>query len=205
MGLFADRTLIAPTGSVEPRHYRTAAKVRDRSMMTTRGRALTLVACAIAMCCSRAPAAPPADTSASAQPWFEEVAERSGIRFVHQSGHRDTFYLPEIMGGGAALFDMDNDGYLDLYFVQSGRLSLEREGVSPLKREGLSPLKREGLSPLEREGFSRASIDRSPGGGNRLYRNRGDGTFEDVTAGSGTDLAGYGMGVAAGDFDNDGN
>src|SRR5713226_9824828 len=139
--------------------------------MTARGRVLTLVACAIGMCCSRAPAAPPADASASAQPWFEEVAERSGIRFVHRSGHRDTFYLPEIMGGGAALFDMDNDGYLDLYLVQSGDLF--------------------------------APGDKKPG--NRLYRNRGNGTFEDVTPGSGAEVAGYGMGVAAGDFDNDGN
>ena len=74
------------------------------------------------------------------------------------------------MGGGAALFDMDNDGFLDLYLVQSGNL-----------------------------------FDPSAGTGNRLYRNRGNGTFEDVTEGSGAGVRGYGMGVAAGDFDNDGN
>ena len=127
---------------------------------------------ALGISCSRTPATtPPADASPSAQPWFEEIAERAGIRFVHRSGHREKFYLPEIMGGGAALFDMDNDGYLDLYLVQSGELF-------------------------------------PPGGrtpGNRLYRNRGNGTFDDVTPGSGTEAAGYGMGAAAGDFDNDGN
>src|SRR5207244_7615598 len=105
------------------------------------------VTAASGLCCGRAPAT---DASASAQPWFEEVADRSGIRFVHQSGHRDKFYLPEIMGGGAALFDMDNDGFLDLYLVQSGNV----------------------FAPGEKQP------------GNRLYRNRGDGTFEDVTAGS---------------------
>ena len=79
--------------------------------------------------------------------------------------------MPEIVGSGAALFDMDNDGYLDLFLVQSGRLQ-------------------------------------APAGertGHKLYRNRRDGTFEDVTAGSGVEVPGYGMGVTAGDFDNDGN
>jgi enediyne biosynthesis protein E4 len=133
-------------------------------------RTLSLLSCALAFACGRS-AAPPSNTTEPGQPWFEDVAERAGIRFVHRSGHRDKFYLPEIMGGGAALFDMDNDGFLDLYLVQSGSLS----------------------SPA----------DKAPG--NRLYRNRGDGTFEDVTADSGADVAGYGMGVAAGDFDNDGN
>ena len=141
--------------------------------MTVRCGLRALSVCAIGLVgasCSRAPASPPIDASASVQPWFVDVAESAGIKFVHQSGHRDAFSLPEIMGGGAALFDMDNDGYLDLYLVQSGHLS--------------------------------APADKQPG--NRLYRNRGDGTFEDVTAHSGSDVAGYGMGVAAGDFDNDG-
>jgi hypothetical protein len=106
---------------------------------------------------------------AANQPWFEEIGQRAGIDFVHHSGHDGRHYLPEIMGGGAALFDFDNDGYLDLYLVESGNLS-----------------------------------DPAAGGGNRLYRNRGNGTFEDVTQQSGAGIRGYGMGVTAGDFDNDG-
>ena len=138
--------------------------------MRSTARLLACTICAAALSCSRDPA-PSLPASSTSPAWFEDIAGRAGIDFVHRSGHRDAFYLPEIMGGGAALFDMDNDGDLDLYFVQSG-----------------NP-----LSPA----------DKQPG--NRLYRNRGDGGFEDVTAGSGADVAGYGMGVAAGDFDNDGD
>jgi enediyne biosynthesis protein E4 len=136
--------------------------------MTRAERAAILIA--IACCTSaacRAPDGSPGGAS-SAPPWFEEIAARAGVGFVHRSGHQSRHYLPEIMGGGAALFDMDNDGFLDLYLVQSGSLA-----------------------------------DPSAGG-NRLYRNRGDGTFEDVTDRSGAGVGGYGMGVAAGDFDNDG-
>jgi hypothetical protein len=104
-------------------------------------------------------------------PWFEESAAARKLIFTHQSGHRDRFLLPEIMGGGAALFDMDGDGDLDAYLVQSGDIS----------------------NPANK------------GSGNRLFRNRGDGVFDDVTAGSGAAAAGYGMGVAAGDYDNDGD
>ena len=117
------------------------------------------------------PAPPPAAPVARGGPaWFEEVAAARGITWSHQSGHRTQFLLPEIMGGGAALFDMDTDGDLDLYLVQSGSIAGGKKDPS-----------------------------------NRLYRNRGDGTFEDATAGSGTDIAGYGMGVASGDYDNDGD
>ncbi len=105
------------------------------------------------------------------QLWFDEVAAARGIRFVHRSGHRNRYLLPEIMGGGAALFDMDGDGDLDAYLVQSGSV----------------------VNPPDK------------GDGNRLFRNRGNGTFDDVTAGSGTQAPGYGMGVAAGDYDNDGD
>ncbi len=73
------------------------------------------------------------------------------------------------MGGGAALFDLDNDGLLDMYLVQSGNL-----------------------------------IEPAAGSGNRLYRNMGNGSFQDITERSGAGIRGYGMGVAAGDFDNDG-
>jgi hypothetical protein len=125
-----------------------------------------LVVCGCLVSCRRGPDA--RASSDNAGTWFEEIGQRAGVGFVHSSGHKTKYYLPEIMGGGAALFDMDNDGFLDLYLVQSGSLFEESSG------------------------------------GNRLYRNLGDGTYEDVTDRSGAGVRGYGMGVAAGDFDNDG-
>jgi hypothetical protein len=120
--------------------------------------------------CTCAPK-PPASTAASGPAWFEEQAVARGLVFVHHSGHRERFLLPEIMGGGAAVFDMDGDGDLDVYLVQSGNVE------HPASKNF----------------------------GNRLFRNRADGRFDDVTSGSGGDAAGYGMGVAAGDYDNDGD
>ena len=138
--------------------------------MTATTRYCLAVLTAVAFACASCRETKPAGTLPSSNPpWFEETVEQAGIDFTHRSGHRDRFVLPEIMGGGAALFDMDGDGDLDLYLVQSGSL-----------------------------------IDRSASGGHQLFRNRGDGTFENVTKDSGADLRGYGMGVAAGDFDNDG-
>ncbi|MBM3808370.1 MAG: CRTAC1 family protein [Acidimicrobiia bacterium] len=132
----------------------------------------------IAAWCVAACAPPPepgkgaASPPTAAAPWFEDVAAARGITFAHRSGHETRHPLPEIMGGGAALLDIDGDGDLDALFIQSGRLSAQ-EGAPA---------------------------------GHHLYRNRGDGTFEDVSAGSGiAAVAGYGMGAATGDYDNDGD
>jgi hypothetical protein len=113
----------------------------------------------------------PADKGVQAQPsaWFQDQAERRGLNFQYHSGHADRYLLPEIMGGGAALVDVDNDGDLDAYLVQGGPV----------------------LS------------DQRPA--NELFLNRGDGHFERVADAGGAGDTGYGMGVAAGDYDNDGH
>ncbi|MFT5048792.1 MAG: hypothetical protein ACI8QZ_000179 [Chlamydiales bacterium] len=112
----------------------------------------------------------PAPENGAQGPWFQDMAAARGIDFVHESGHGKEFYPPEIVAGGVALLDMDGDGDLDIYLVQSGRVEAEN---------------------TERPG-------------NQLYRNLGEGTFENCTADSGADDRGYGMGAATGDFDNDG-
>ena len=60
---------------------------------------------------------------ASPEPWFEEVASRCGIDFRHESGSGGPRYLPEIVTGGVALLDYDRDGFIDVYFVQGGRVT----------------------------------------------------------------------------------
>jgi len=113
-------------------------------------------------------------------PLFEDVTTASGIRFKHQASRTSRKYLPESMGAGVAIFDYDNDGWLDLFFVNGAKLQ------DPMPR-GSSPDKSD------------------PRNWNRLYHNNRDGTFTDITEKAGLQGRLYGMGVATGDYDNDGN
>ena len=103
---------------------------------------------------------------------FENVAGRAGIHFVLDNSDTPEKHQPETMIAGVAVFDYNNDGLPDIYFLNGAKLP---------------------------------EMDKSdPRFWNRLYRNNGDGTFTDVTEQAGLKGAGYGMGVAAGDYDNDG-
>jgi len=110
---------------------------------------------------------------------FVDVTGVSGINFQYKSSHTTRKYLIETMGAGVALFDYDNDGRLDVFLVNGAPL----EDPTPL---GTIPKKT------------------GPSYWNRLYHQKADGTFEDVTEKAGLEGEGYGMGVAVGDFDNDG-
>jgi len=119
--------------------------------------------------------------SALAAPVFEVKPPR-GLDFTLQNSPTPQKYLIETMPGGVALLDYNNDGLLDIFFVNGGRLT--------------SPM----ATP---ENFDR----HDPRYWNRLYRQNRDGSFTDVTEAAGLTNAGngnYGMGVAVGDYDNDG-
>ena len=124
--------------------------------------------------CSQAPVEDSQDSATQpiqkVTPWFAAAAKESNLDFTHASGHREEFLFPEIMCGGVACLDYDQDGWFDLYFVQGGNL---KDSSSP---------------PLT----------------NQLYRNLGNGRFENVSTTSLTNHDGYGMGAVCADFDNDG-
>jgi hypothetical protein len=148
---------------------------------------LTVFVLLAAAACGTPPSKPSAETSPATSPdreWFVDRAETTGLDFVHFNGMSGQLYYPEIMGPGVGLLDYDNDGDLDVYLVQGQVLGHADAAASA---PGV---------PLH----------------DRLFRNdlvvREDGTrtlkFSDVTAQSGIDIRSYGMGIAAGDIDNDG-
>jgi len=114
---------------------------------------------------------------------FIESAAETGLAFTHVNGATGQYYVPEQMGAGVALFDYDNDGDLDVFVVQGGPLDSSAPASTP-------------NYPISR--LFRNDLTRGPDGKPRLH-------FTDVTAQAGVGLRAYGMGVAVGDYDNDGD
>ncbi len=110
---------------------------------------------------------------------FVDVTERLGIRFVQTASPTSRKYLLETMGSGVAVFDYDNDGRLDIFFANGARID------DPMQPDAIP----------QKDG---------PQYWNRLYHQKVDGSFEDVTEKAGLAGIGYCTGVAVGDFDNDG-
>ena len=102
---------------------------------------------------------------------FTDVTQPAGIHFRHNSGAFGKKYLPETLGSGAAFVDVDNDGWQDIFLVNSKNWP------------------------------GRPGTPSYPA----LYHNNGNGTFTDITRQAGLAVEMYGMGVAAADYDNDGN
>lgn len=108
----------------------------------------------------------PADAQPAEEAWFLDETEQKGVHFQHDAGPvPGDYFMPQMIGSGAAVFDFNGDDRLDLYLLQNGG---------------------------------------SRGACNRLYQQLPDGSFRDVSEGSGLDIAGHNMGVAVGDVNNDG-
>jgi hypothetical protein len=142
---------------------------------TLGGLAACLLAIAPAESPPGAPGGPPdgpKEVGASAQPIaFEDVAASAGVSFRFETGSRGLHDLPEVMGGGVAIFDADGDGLLDIYLCNGGPIVAAAGAPDP---------------PC------------------RLYRNRGNWRFEEITDRAHAPGPSYAMGAAVGDYDGDG-
>ena len=176
--------LSSAAAEAQPRHARSGRTV----VLPARLLCGTVLAGCLCACGSPPPAPPDGDpppVDADDTAWFVDAAAAAGLDFVHFNGMTGRFYQPEMAGPGAGLVDYDNDGDLDVYLVQGELLGAGEPLLAP-------------------------PADQPPG--DRLYRNdletAADGTrrlrFTDVTGEAGIAARGYGMGVAAGDIDNDG-
>lgn len=151
---------------------------------------------------------------------FTDVTEKVGIKFRHQNGYSEDHFIPETLGAGIAVFDYDNDGWIDLYFVNSGYIK------EPYKNRPNSLYKNLGdgtfgnvtdISGVGDTGFGIGVTvgdydnDGHPDlyvtnmGPNVLYRNNGDSTFTDTTRLAGVGYEGCSTGCAFFDFDRDGD
>ena len=127
------------------------------------------------------------DTQASSVRLFRDLTDETGLDFQHYSGATGQYHVPEIIGSGVALLDYDDDGDLDVFFVQSNDYFRDGSG----------------------NGKALYPFPASQAGGHRLFANRlipdGALSFTDVTEQVGLVGESYGMGVAVADFDNDGD
>ena len=168
-----------------------------------------------------APALAPKEPAAPECPvTFTEVAASAGLRFVHDRGATAEHHLAETMGAGLAWLDYDNDGWMDLYAVQSGPFP---PSGSPRAQDRLyrnngngtftDVTAKAGLkdtaygmgavaADYDNDGFVDLYVTNH--GTNILYRNNGDGTFTDATKNAGVSSSGWSTSAAFADFDGDG-
>ena len=154
---------------------------------------------------------------------FIDVTEEAGINFRHINGAEGEYHLPETLGAGGAFFDADNDGFLDIYLVNSGYWE-----KSPSSNEALSALYRNnrdgtftditktaGVNNSGNYGQGAACADYDNDGNvdlyvtnfgvNVLYHNNGDGTFTDVTTAAGVGDPGWSSSACFLDYNLDGH
>jgi hypothetical protein len=143
------------------------------------GTGVGILFCVVALHAARQEKAAEPNGAATGTGQFVDITRQAGINFQYQASLTSRKYLPETMGAGVALFDYDNDSRLDIFLVNGAPLADPTpKGTIPQKS--------------------------GPKYWNRLYHQKPDGTFEDVTVKAGLQGAGYGMGVAVGDYNNDG-
>ena len=158
----------------------------------------------------------------SGAPWFTEATAHAGIRFKHSDGRSGQKFFLETLGAGAAWFDYDRDGDLDIYFVNGASLpgaQLEFPPSNALYRNNgdmtFTEVTREArvgdgaygfgccVGDYDNDGWRDLYVTNF--GANVLYRNNGDGSFSDVTKTAGVGDEGWGASAAFADYDKDGD
>jgi hypothetical protein len=150
-----------------------------------------------------------------AEPWFRDVTAEVGLDLVHDPGPTGKYFMPQIMGSGAALLDFDNDGRPDIYLVQNAgpdarstnRLFRQTEDgrfVDVSKGSGLD-VSGYGMGvavgDVNNDGWVDVVVTEY--GRTRLFLNQGNGTFREVTAAAGLDNPLWGTSACFVDFDRD--
>ena len=152
----------------------------------------------------------------SAPPLFEEITARAGIHFLHDSGATGQYFMPEHVGSGAALFDFNNDGLLDLYLIQcGGPNSKSRNQLYQQEATGAFRNISEGsgldvsgygmgvaVGDVNNDGFSDVLLTEY--GAARLFLNLGTGKFVETTTTAGIDNPRWATAASFFDFDRDG-
>jgi len=160
--------------------------------------------------------------NSTALPTFEEIPPSlSGITWTHKAGKSAAKHLPETSGAGCAFLDYDNDGWMDIYLVNSGKADFYdpprplRNALYHNNRDGSFTDVTEragvggggygmGVAVGDYDGDGLPDIYVTQFGSNILYHNNGDGTFTDVTAKAGVAAAGWSSSAVWFDYDNDG-
>jgi enediyne biosynthesis protein E4 len=163
------------------------------------------------------------NSPAKGEPLFVPVPpSTSGITWKHVNGRSPSYYLPETTGAGCAFFDYDNDGWMDIYLVNSGRCDFY--DPQPPLRNALYKNNRDGTftddtekAGLQGGGYGMGAAvgdydgDGLPDllltqyGSSILYHNEGNGKFVDVTEKSGLKIPGWSSSAVWFDYDNDGH
>jgi len=168
------------------------------------------------------PAQAATQSPANPLPAFEQIPPSvSGISWVHVGGLSPMMYEPETVGAGCAFFDYDNDGWMDIYLVNSGPCDFYtpprplRNALYHNNRDGTFTDVTEkagvpgnaygmGVAVGDYDGDGFPDLYVTQYGHNILYHNNGDGTFSDVTAKAGVAASGWSTSAAWFDYDNDG-
>lgn len=166
--------------------------------------------------CQRAGAPAAAPESVSIPPWFEDVTERIGLDFVHDAGPVGDYFMPQQVGSGAALFDFNKDGKLDIYLLQNGgpkSASTNRLYQQMADGRFRDVSKGSGLD-IAGHNMGVAVGDANNDGwpdvlvtqhcGVQFFLNNGNGSFTDVTQKAGLSNPGWGTSAAFFDYDRDG-